>query len=280
MPITIRNGEHLTSSRLRAGDGTPASMSAIPLWYWATAAAVFGMAMGSFFSVLTYRWPREESLVTPRSHCTTCEHQLRWYENVPVLSWVALGRRCSSCRSPISWRYPALELVSGALAAGAIVAFGANWRGLAVLVMALALVPVVVIDLEHKLIPNIVVLPAAAIALVFAVLHDPSRWWVPVVGAAGAAAFLGVLWLVYPRGMGFGDVKLALLLGAVLGASVIPAFAIAFFAGSIIGVTLIARSGRGARKTAVPFGPFLAAGALIALWAGPTLITWYTDRLG
>ena len=197
-------------------------MSVIPLWFWAIAAAVFGMAMGSFFSVLTYRWPREESLVAPRSHCTRCDHQLHWYENIPV----------------------------------------------------------VVIDLEHKLIPNIVVLPAAAIALVFAVLHDPQRWWVPVAGAAGAAAFLGVLWLVYPRGMGFGDVKLALLLGAVLGASVIPALAIAFFAGSIIGVTLIARSGGSARKTAVPFGPFLAAGALIALWAGPTLITWYTDRLG
>lgn len=255
-------------------------MSAIPLWFWAIAAALFGMAMGSFFSVLTHRWPREESLVAPRSHCTTCDHQLRWYENIPVISWLALGRRCASCREPISWRYPALEIVGAALAAASIVAFGANWRGLAVMVMAIALIPVVVIDLEHKLIPNIVVLPATAIALVFAVLHDPRRWWVPVAAAAGAAAFLGVLWLVYPRGMGLGDVKLALLLGAVLGASVIPALAIAFFAGSIIGITLIARTGRSARKTAVPFGPFLAAGALIALWVGPTLLTWYTDRLG
>ena len=255
-------------------------MSATPLWFWATAAGVFGLAMGSFFTVLTYRWPREESLVSPRSRCTSCGHQLRWYENLPVISWLALGRKCGSCREPISWRYPTLELMSAGLAAGSIVAFGANWRGLAVMVMALALVPVVVIDLEHRLIPNIVVLPAAALALVFAVLHNPDRWWVPVIGALGAAAFLGILWFLYPRGMGFGDVKLALLLGAVLGASVIPALFIAFAAGSILGIVLMARHGASARKTAIPFGPYLAAGALLALWVGPSLITLYTDRLG
>jgi leader peptidase (prepilin peptidase)/N-methyltransferase len=255
-------------------------MSAAPLWLWATFAGLFGLTMGSFSSVLAYRWPREESLVAPRSHCTLCDHQLRWYENIPVASWLVLGRKCASCREPISWRYPALELISGGLAAGSILAFGATWKGLAVMVMALALVPVVAIDLEHRLIPNIVVLPAAAVALVFMILDDPSRWWVPVAGAAGAAGFLGLLWLVYPRGMGFGDVKLALLLGAVLGASVIPAFFIAFFAGSLLGVVLMARHGKGARKTTIPFGPYLAAGALLALWAGPSMITLYTDRLG
>lgn len=255
-------------------------MSSALLWFWATFAGVFGLAMGSFFSVVAYRWPREQSLVTPRSHCAACDHQLRWYENIPVISWLALGRKCASCREPISWRYPALELASGALAAGSILAFGASWRGLAVMVMALALVPVVAIDLEHKLIPNIVVLPAAAVALVFMILDDPSRWWVPVAGAAGAAGFLGILWLVYPRGMGFGDVKLALLLGAVLGASVIPAFFIAFLGGSVLGIVLMARHGKGARKTAIPFGPYLAVGALLALWVGPSLITLYTDRLG
>ena len=111
-------------------------------------------------------------------------------------------------------------------------------------------------------------------------LHNPDRWWVPVVGALGASAFLGILWFLYPRGMGFGDVKLALLLGAVLGASVIPALFIAFAAGSILGIVLMARHGASARKTAIPFGPYLAAGALLALWVGPSLITLYTDRLG
>ena len=255
-------------------------MSGVPLWFWATAAGLFGLAMGSFFTVLTYRWPREESLVTPRSRCTSCGHQLRWYENIPVVSWLALGRKCGSCRQPISWRDPALELATAGLAAGSIVAFGANWRGLAVMVMALALVPVVVIDLEHKLIPNIITYPAAALALTFAILDNPERWWVPVTAAVGAALFLFILWVIKPQGMGLGDVKLALLLGAVLGASVIPAFFIAFAAGSILGVVLMARKGVGARKSQIPFGPYLAVGAMLALWVGPTMITLYTDRLG
>lgn len=255
-------------------------MSGVPSWFPVLVAGVFGLAMGSFFTVLTYRWPRKESLVSPRSRCTSCGHQLRWYENVPVISWVALGRKCASCHERISWRYPALELASSVLAAGSIALFGATWKGLAVMVMALTLVPVVVIDLEHKLIPDIVVIPAAALALGFSILARPERWWVPVVAAVGAAAFLELLAFIKPGGMGAGDSKLAILMGAVLGASVIPALFIAFFAGSVLGALIMARNGVGARKSAVPFGPFLAAGALLALWCGPTLITWYADRIG
>jgi len=227
---------------------------------WAAIAGVLGLAFGSFWTVLTYRWPREESVVSPRSHCTNCDHVLSWYENIPVLSWLILGRRCSSCREPISWRYPALELATGLLAAGSILAFGANGKGVAVMVMTVALVPVVVIDIQHKLIPDVVVLPAAAIATVAMIVDDPARWWVPVTGALGAAAFLMLLRLVKPGGMGLGDVKLALLLGAVLG------------------VVLMARQGTGARKNTIPFGPYLALGAIFALWVGPTLISLYTDR--
>lgn len=250
-----------------------------PAWFWSALAGVVGLCLGSFWTVLAYRWPREESVVTPRSHCTVCAHTLRWYENLPLISWLALGRRCGSCRAPISWRYPALEATSGALAAAAVWHFGPTWRGLAVMVMVLALVPVVVIDLEHKLIPNIVVYPAAAVALAAMVLHEPARWWVPVAGAAGAAAFLGLLHLIKPQGMGRGDVKLALLLGAVLGASVIPALFIAFLAGSILGVVLMARFGSAARKYQIPFGPYLALGAVVALFVGPNLISLYTDRI-
>src|SRR5262249_50905928 len=134
--------------------------------------------------------------------------------------------------------------------------------------------------LVHRVIPTVVVPPAAAVALACSVLAAPDRWWVPVIAAAGAAAFLGLLWLVYPRGMGFGDVKLALLLGAVLGASVIPALAIAFLAGALLGAALLVRVGRSARKSAVPFRPFLAAGARRALWCGPAMLNWYADRIG
>ncbi|MCU0307348.1 MAG: prepilin peptidase [Thermoleophilia bacterium] len=251
-----------------------------PTWFWAVVAGLVGLAAGSFFSVACWRWPRGESLSHPRSHCTACDRTLSWYELVPVVSWVIQGGRCRGCGARVPWRYPALELVSGGLAALAIVTFGATWRGLAAAVLALTLVPVVVIDLEHKLIPDVIVLPAAAAGLAFAVAADPARWWVPVTAAAGAAAFLLILALAYPAGMGMGDVKLALLLGAVLGSSVIPAMAVAFAAGAALGVVLLARFGRGARKMALPFGPFLAAGALVALWWGPSMLGWYADRLG
>lgn len=250
----------------------------VPLAYWAVLAGVFGLAMGSFFTVAAYRWPREESLVTPRSHCTGCERTLSWHELVPVVSWFVQQGRCRGCGGGISWRYPAIELVSAGLAAAAIVTFGPTLKGLAAMILVLTLVPVVVIDLEHKLIPDVFVLPAAAAALVLAIAEQPQRWWVPVIGAAGASVFLLLLALVYPGGMGLGDVKLALLLGAVLGASVVPAFAVAFFAGALLGAVLLVRMGKGARKMAIPFGPFLAAGALVALWFGPSMIDWYAGQ--
>ena len=251
-----------------------------PLWFWASVAGLVGLAFGSFSTVLSWRWPRNESVVHPRSHCSSCERTLTPLELVPVLSWVALRGRCRGCGERVHWRYPAIEVASGALAAGAILSFGATWKGLAAALLGVVLVPVIVIDLEHRLIPDIVVLPAAAAGLALMVAADPGDWWKPLVAALGAAGFMFVLWFLYPAGMGFGDVKLTLLLGAVLGASVVPALFLAFGAGALLGTILLVRHGAGARKMAVPFGPFLAAGALVALWWGPSMIGWYTDRLG
>lgn len=251
-----------------------------PTAYWVTVAALVGLALGSFSTVLVSRWPAGESLVHPRSHCTSCGRTLSPLEMVPVLSWVALRGRCHGCGARVSWMYPAIELASGALAALAILTFGPTWEGLAAALLGVALVPVVVIDLQHRLIPDVVVLPAAALGLTAAIASDPGEWWVPVSAALGAAGFLYLLYFLYPSGMGRGDVKLALLLGAVLGASVVPALFLAFALGAALGVVLLARFGARARKMAVPFGPFLAAGALVALWFGPTMIGWYTERLG
>jgi prepilin signal peptidase PulO-like enzyme (type II secretory pathway) len=251
-----------------------------PTAYWAIVAGIAGLAFGSFANVAISRWPAGESLSHPRSHCTSCARTLTSLELVPVLSWVALRGRCHGCRSRVSWTYPAVELASGALAAAAILSFGPTWQGLAAAVLALALVPIVVIDLRHRLIPDVIVLPAAAVGLAAAVAADPSRWWVPASAAAGACAFLYLLWILYPAGMGRGDAKLALLLGAVLGASVVPALFVAFAVGAALGIVLLVRFGPRARKMAVPFGPFLAAGALVALWWGPTMIGWYADKLG
>lgn len=258
----------------------PDLLDIAPLAYWAMLAGLFGLAMGSFATVVAWRWPREESLVHPRSHCTGCSRTLRPHELVPVLSWALQRGRCRGCGAHVSVRYPLMELASGALAALAVVSFGPDLDGLAAMVLGIALVPIVAVDLEHHLIPDVIVLPAAAVALAGMIAADPAAWWKPVAAAGGAAAFLFLLWLVYPGGMGLGDVKLALLLGAVLGVSVIPALALAFLAGASLGVALLVRHGAAARKMAVPFGPFLAAGALIALWWGPTMVGWYAGRIG
>lgn len=255
-------------------------LAGAPTAYWATVAGILGLALGSFATVVASRWPAGGSLVTPRSHCTGCRRTLGPLELVPLLSWVALRGRCRGCGAGVSWRYPATELASGALAAAAIAGFGPTWEGLSAALLGVALVPIVIIDLEHQLIPDIIVLPAAALCLGAAIAADPRAWWVSVTAALGASGFLFLLWLIHPGGMGLGDVKLALLLGAVLGASVIPALLVAFAGGAALGVVLLARFGVRARKMAVPFGPFLAAGALVALWAGPSMIHWYAGTLG
>lgn len=251
-----------------------------PTAYWVFVAGLLGLALGSFSTVVVSRWPAERSLVSPRSHCTSCERTLSPLELVPVLSWLVLRGRCHGCGAGVSWRYPAIEVTSGALAAGAIVGFGPTWEGLAAALLGVALVPVVVIDLEHRLIPSVIVFPAFALALAVAVAADPSRWWVAVAASAGACAFFYLLWFLYPAGMGRGDAHLALLMGAVLGASIVPALFVAFALGAVLGVALLARHGSRARKIAVPFGPFLAAGALVALWFGPPMLDWYAGTLG
>lgn len=255
-------------------------LSPVPTWPWALLAGLFGLAFGSFASLVVDRWPRGESVVRPASHCDGCRRRLAPWELLPVVSWLALRGRCRTCERRIPAAVPATEAACGLLAAAAVAFAGVTWQAVAVATLAVVLVPVVIIDLRHRLIPDILVLPATALALTAAILADPARWWVPVVGAAGAAGFLLLLWAIHPAGMGLGDVKLAALMGAVLGASVIPAFAIAFGAGAVLGLALLLRMGPRARKVAVPFGPFLAAGALAALWAGPAILDWYTGTIG
>jgi leader peptidase (prepilin peptidase)/N-methyltransferase len=251
-----------------------------PTAYWAVVAGLLGLAIGSFSTVAISRWPAGGSLRSPRSHCVSCGRTLRPLELVPVLSWLWLRGRCRGCGARVSPMYPAVELASGALAAAGVLVFGPTWQGLAAAVLGVALVPVVVIDLRHRLIPDVIVLPAAAVGLAAAIAADPGRWWVSVTAALGACAFFYLLWLLYPAGMGRGDAKLALLLGAVLGASVVPALFVAFAAGAALGLVLLVRFGSRARKMAVPFGPFLAAGALVGLWWGPTMIGWYAGTFG
>jgi leader peptidase (prepilin peptidase)/N-methyltransferase len=242
-------------------------------------AALGGLLIGSFLNVVAYRLPRGESLVQPGSRCPGCGHDVRPYDNVPVLSWLLLRGRCRDCGEPISPRYPLVELATGALFA-AVVAARDDAGSIALgLILVTALVPIVLIDLEHRLIPNKITLPAAVAALAAGLALDLDFVPEQLIAGASAGGFFLLAAMAYPRGMGMGDVKLAGVLGLCLGRAVGPAVLIALVSGVVVGGIVIARVGaRAGRKTAVPFGPFLALGAIVALFAGDAMVDAYTDR--
>ena len=241
-------------------------------------AAVAGLIAGSFFNVVIARLPRHESLVRPGSHCPHCGHAVRPYDNVPVLSWLILRGRCRDCGEPISARYPLVELLTAALFAAVVIDSGADrhvWLGLA---LVCVLVPVAFIDLDHRIIPNAIVLPGAVAAVAIVAATEPSKLPEHLIAGVAAAGFFLVAVLAYPRGMGMGDVKLAGVLGLYLGRAVGPAILVALLSGTLVGAMIIARKGaREGRKTAVPFGPFLALGGVVGLFAGPDIVGWYLD---
>jgi leader peptidase (prepilin peptidase)/N-methyltransferase len=241
-------------------------------------AALGGLLAGSFFNVVIARLPRGESLSTPRSRCPSCGKPVRAYDNVPVLSWLLLRGRCRDCGEPISWRYPLVEALTAVLCAAVVVAKGADDDALLGLALALTLVPVTFIDLDHRIIPNKILLPSAVAAVAILAATDAEKLPEHLIAAAGAGGFFLLAVLAYPRGMGMGDVKLAAVMGLYLGLSVAPALLAALLAGTAVGGAIIARKGAAeGRKTAVPFGPFLALGALVGLFAGPEIVDWYRN---
>ena len=245
---------------------------------WIAVAALGGLLVGSFLNVVIARLPEGESLMHPGSRCPHCGHPVRPYDNVPVLSWLWLRGRCRDCGEPISARYPLVEALTAVLCALVVVAKGADedaWLGIA---LVLTLVPVTFIDLDHRIIPNRIVGPSAVVALVILALTDVDALPDHLIAAVAAGGFFLLAALAYPRGMGMGDVKLAALLGLYLGSSVAPALLAAMLSGTLVGGAIIARKGVAeGRKTAVPFGPFLALGALVGLFAGPEIVDWYRD---
>ena len=232
-----------------------------------------GLALGSFLNVVAARVPLRRSIVRPPSACMSCGHEIAWYDNVPVVSWLALRGKCRSCGTRIPARYPAVELISGLLVAASVWRFGLHPEALVASFFCLALVTVSATDLEHRIIPNRIVLPAAAVVLVGQTLVHPSPEW--AIAAFGASAFLLAAALIYPAGMGMGDVKLALLLGAMLGRTVPVALFVGMAVALVPGVYLLAKHGSKGRKMGVPLAPFLALGALVALfWGHPILHLW------
>jgi len=248
----------------------------MPLAFAAAVAGAFGATIGSFLNVVAYRLPRRESLVRPGSHCPGCGVAIKAYDNVPVLGWLWLRGRCRSCRAPISPRYPLVEALTAALAAAVVLTQHSAAGVVLGLVLVAMLVPIALIDLEHRIIPNRITLPAAVAAVAIGVALDLKGVPEQLIAGAAAGGFLLVFVLAYPRGMGMGDVKLAAVLGLFLGRSVAVAILAGVLTATLVGAVVIARVGvEKGRKTAVPFGPFLAFGGVVGLLAGPAIMHWY-----
>lgn len=249
----------------------------------ATIAGVYGLVIGSFLNVVIWRLPRHESLVKPGSHCPGCDAPIAPRDNIPVVSWLLLRGRCRKCAEPISIRYPFVELLTGVLFAAVGARFHDSWALPAFLVLTAALIAISAIDLEHFIIPNRIVYPVgiAGAVLLFAAAAIGDDWGSfagALVGGAGAFTFFFILHLVVPGGMGFGDVRLSLVLGLFLGwmggMQVFGGLFLGFFLGAVIGMVLIAVGSRG-RKQHIPFGPFLAAGTMIFVLFGDQIVDWY-----
>ncbi len=244
-----------------------------------TFAGVLGAIVGSFLNVVVHRLPRHESLVTPASHCPHCGVPVKPYDNIPILSWLLLRGRCRSCSQPISPRYPLVELLTATLCVGAVLTHQSA-GGIALSVaLILIVIPAALIDLEHRLIPNSLTLLGAIAALVLGTVLDPAGEPERLIAGVGAAGFLLLAALAYPGGMGMGDVKLAGMMGLFLGRAVAPAMLVALLAGVLYGGLLVVRVGATqARTTKVPFGPFLAFGAVVGVFAGQPLIDLYSSH--
>jgi leader peptidase (prepilin peptidase) / N-methyltransferase len=244
----------------------------------AAAALAFlgGLLAGSFVTVVAHRVPRGESIVGPRSRCPACGAQIAAYDNVPLVSWLALRGRARCCGAAISPRYPLTELTLGVLYAATVLALWGDGGEIALgLVFVTVLAAITLTDLERRIIPDKILLVGAVAAVAIAAVADPGSLPERAIAAAAAGGLLFAAALAYPRGMGLGDVKLAATMGLFLGREVGPAIFVALLAGALVGLGMMAAEGASARKRAIPFGPFLALGGVVGLLYGGELVDWY-----
>ena len=235
------------------------------------------LAFGSFVNVVAARVPLRRSISKPRSACSDCGASVEARDNVPLLSYALLRGRCRHCRARISPLYPAVEALVAVLVAACALAYGPTAYAALAAFFVVTLVTLAVADLRYRLVPNRIVLTAAAVCLVVRTAIDPSVEW--LAGGLAASTFLLVAALAYPAGLGMGDVKLALLLGAMLGRTVAVALMLGFLFALIPSAVLFVRHGSRARKMAIPLVPFLAAGALVALFWGDALLDRYLSLM-
>jgi leader peptidase (prepilin peptidase) / N-methyltransferase len=244
-------------------------------------AVLFGAVLGSFLNVVIYRLPRGESLIAPGSRCPSCSAAVKPYDNIPVIAWMWLRGHCRACRAAISPRYPLVEAATALLCGGVVLTRSSAGALTLGLLSVLVFVPVALIDLDHHVIPNRITAPAALLAIAVGLALDPSGEPGRLIAGAAAGGFFGLAAIASPRGMGMGDVKLAGVMGLLLGDWVAPALLIALLAGIAAGLVVLSRRQPGERQgVGVPFGPALAFGGLVALFAGHAIIAAYLHLLG
>lgn len=243
---------------------------------------VLGAIFGSFGNVIIYRLPREESVVKPRSYCYSCKTPIKWYDNIPILSWFILRGKCRHCGAKFSFRYPLVEIITGVLFALSYHYAGISWNLLEYLIFIFGLVVCTFIDLDHMILPDEFTLSGIVIGLVGAALNPQREFLDALFGVLMGGGFLwGMAYVYYlmtkNEGMGGGDIKLLAWIGALLGWKAIP-FVIMSSAiiGSVVGL-IAARQQKAGLKTVIPFGPYLALGAVIYLFGGQTIALWYLD---
>ncbi len=243
-------------------------------------AFMFGAVVGSFLNVCIYRLPLEQSVVSPGSRCMGCGTAIRWYDNIPILSWLVLQGRCRSCKVPFSIRYPLVELLTGLLAVALFLKFGLSPSLVVMFLFCAALVVITFIDFDHQIIPDEISLPGIIIGFLCSFFLPGHGWLSSLFGimvgwGSLALIFYGYLWLTGREGMGGGDAKLLAMMGAFLGLQAVPFIIFASsLVGTVAGLSIMAVQ-RKDRHLAIPFGPYLALGAVLYIFFGPQLIQWY-----
>ncbi|HEX9756852.1 MAG TPA: prepilin peptidase [Nitrospiria bacterium] len=234
-----------------------------------------GAIIGSFLNVCIYRLPRKESIVFPVSHCPNCQTPIPFYHNIPILSFLLLRGKCVSCQKPIHWRYPLVELINAFGYIYIFSVFGMGWISATYALLFSTLLVVTFIDLEHKIIPDSITLPGMGLGLLAASTVLPPGFIDSLIGLLLGGGFFYLIAVVSRGGMGGGDIKLIAMIGAFLGwQNVLMTIFVGALAGSVVGIFLMIFRGKG-RKYAVPFGPFLALGAVVSLLWNQEILNWY-----
>ncbi len=243
-----------------------------------------GLALGSFMNVCIYRIPLEKSIISPSSSCPNCGKKIRFYDNIPLISYLLLLGRCRHCHHPISWRYPAVEAITGLLSLALFIRYGLSLQYLLFLLFAATLVTISFIDLDHQIIPDVLSIPGIVAGLAAAFIPGNVSWFDSIIGIIGGGGTLFLVGLIYEKltgkqGMGGGDVKLLAMIGAWMGWRSLPfVLLVSSLTGAIIGSVFLLAAGKGYRVR-IPFGPFLSLGALFYIFFGPQLTNWYISLL-